>query len=273
MFGAIWSFICGIAIAKDGIKNSVKDFNSKYDAIGNSPFGVYYDHKGRTRLIKDNQLVTVRNNNDGDLCVIAVPSGKVLRNISEEKRQEKKENLTNNYDEYHTVIDVTPKRNRLPKLTEFDESIYQDLKTGRKYVVREFKGMVYDKIKKKTVPNFYYRKFLSPEIAEKMAYLVLYMDIETGKFVRVADSYKRNLRKLEERKDRKKSDEMAQSSWKYIKFTYDHAEEFMKRFNENQDAIRKEMDLKNDIADFSRFYVTAYKSVCSEEEYKSEDHV
>ena len=43
MFGAIWALIAGGAVVKESVKNSVKDFNSRYDS--SSPFDTYYDHK------------------------------------------------------------------------------------------------------------------------------------------------------------------------------------------------------------------------------------
>ena len=269
MLGAIIAFITGGSIIKSEIKGWSKDADSKAKASVKDPFGTYYDHNGKQRWIKDGQLCTVRSNNEGDLCVIAVPSGKVLRNISEEKRQSKLKSYVEKYDEYHTVINVTPKRTKTPGLTELDEPIYQDLKTGQKFVVREF-GKKYNHWHKKVEPDYVVSKLFNKKEADKLNKLIFYMDIETGFLVRVSDSFKRQYREKEERANRKQSDEGAQNSWKYAKYDYSQSDVFISKFNEYQKKQRPEMDLKNDTLDFLEYYCVNYKYVGNEEDKNRE---
>ena len=267
MFGAIWALIAGGAIAKESINNSVKDFNSRYDS--SSPFGTYYDHKGRQRLKSTNELVDVRKNGEGDLCVIAIPSGKVLRNITNEQWQAKKESLLQKYDDCHTTIVLPDNRCRIKGNKEIHseeyEKIYEDLKTGQRYVARQF-GEQWDRYLKKYVTDYYYTKVLDKELADKLGRLAFYMDIKTGMLVRVSDGYKRWFKKEEERKNRKKSDECLQTTWVNNQFTYDHAEVFIKNFNEWRKKEMKEMDIQNDLMDYLNFWMFNMKSDYMEEE-------
>ena len=266
MFGAIWALIAGGAVVKESVKNSVKDFNSRYDST--SPFGTYYDHKGKQRLKSTNELVDVRNNDNGELCVIAIPSGKVLRNITKEQWEAKKESLLRKQDDCHTIITLPKNKCRIvnEKLhKDYYEEIYEDLKTGQKYVTRKF-GSKYDKYLKKYVTDYYYTKVLDKELADKLGDLVFYMDIKTGMLVRLSDSYKRKFKEMEERKDRKKSDNGVQTAWIRMKYDYDHAEDFIQNFNVWRKKEMEEMDIQNDLMDFLNFYMNDKKAHCIEEE-------
>lgn len=266
MFGAIWALIAGGAVVKENVKNSVKDFNSRYDST--SPFGTYYDHKGRQRLKSTNELVNVRNNEEGDLCVIAIPSGKVLRNITKEQWQAKKRDFLQKYDECHTIIKLPRNQCRIvnKKLYQDNyEEIYEDLKTNQKYVARSF-GSKWDKSLKRDVTDYYYTKVLDKELANKLGELVFYMDIKTGMLVRLSDSYIRRFKETEERKNRKKTDENMQGAWEKMKYDYEHAEDFIHNFNEWRKKELEEMDIQNDLMDFLNFYMSDKKSYYIEEE-------
>lgn len=262
MFGAIWALISGAAIAKEGIKNWNKDFNSKYDAIGNSPFGTYFDHKGRRRLIENDQLVDICKNSDGDACIVAIPSGNVLRNLSEEERQAKKEKFKESYDEYHTVIrlDENKKRKDLSSKWWY-EDVYEDILTGKRYVVRKF-DKKYNKFRKEYEPDYYVKKLLGAEIAEKMSMLKFYMNIETGKLVRFSDSYKRLCKEIEDKANNNPDDESYGLTWKKVSYSNNQADEFILKFNEFQDNRKDEKD------DHSSYYIVSHKYIGNEEDSK-----
>ena len=93
-----------------------------------------------------------------------------------------------------------------------------------------------------------------------------YMDIKTGMLVRLSDSYKRKFKEMEERKDRKKSDNGVQTAWIRMKYDYDHAEDFIQNFNVWRKKEMEEMDIQNDLMDFLNFYMNDKKAHCIEEE-------
>lgn len=258
LFGAIWGLITGGAIIKDKIKGSIKDSQNKDKAryeqtIGNNPYGTYHDHKGVMRLIVTNQIVSIRPDPWTHEWYLEDVYGNKLRNLTQEKKQQKISYAQNHYDKLHTVVCIKDNKEKLYKDFEFNEPIYQDILTGRQYVVRIFKSK-FDSKKKKYERNYEYKKLLKKEIADQLGDLSFYMDTQTGFLVRLSDSYLRQREELRQRKERKISDENIQKLWKKYEFDFEYSSEFIEKFNEYQKERITEMDLVNDKWDFIYYF-------------------
>ena len=258
MFGAIWAAIAGGSIVKDKINGVIKDNKAIEKARKDIYFNkndtrTYYDYKGKRRSLDTGEQVSYYIDPKTQDHLLTTVHGKVLRNLSEEYRNEKRVFAEKHYDKFHTVILFKEADSQRCGKCEFSEAIYKDIKTEQKYVVREFKEE-YSKILKRTEKDIYYKAVLDKEVVEKLGKLVFYMDINNGHLVRLADSYLREIKRIKDKAEKTPNNEVNQALVKKYEYDFVHAKEFIEKFNKYQDIRKEGMDIKNDYLDFIDYY-------------------
>ena len=143
MFGLIYAGIVGVTNAIGNLKNSIDDYDGKKRGIqrkanGGNTENIYFDHKGRIRDIQTNEFRDLRMKN-GD-WILSDNNLNVLRNLSEEKRENEFLKLKNEADSdtkavfyKHWSFNNTPIKIKSTRITG---DVYRDVHTNELYIVR-----------------------------------------------------------------------------------------------------------------------------------------
>lgn len=174
MWGLLYTLLTGGAYVVQGVQDEIenKEYKQKYR---DDKAGIYYDNKMRMHDQQTGKIVTCQKDlKTGDVWVVDAESCKKLRNITQnavenhykEERQKFLEGKT-----ARTYVKYGEDEHQNDKCWG---ARYKDLKTGRLYVMRTINSHGYDE---------HFRKIRIYPISTTCL-----MDIETGEFIRPADS-------------------------------------------------------------------------------------
>lgn len=223
MIGILYTLVSAGILTADCISGAIENHQLREDARkrNDNPYGYYLDRRGNERLISTNQLCSVNpmiDEHDGkDVCVRDI-RGNVIRNLTEEKREERRLEAIEKgrsvylYREYGNGIYNGTYHRDFGGDGYCEGAQFKDLKNGNIYVARNF----YVKDLSNTCGDVYY-----------------YMDFN-GKLVRESDCMK----------FKRASGE--------CKISKESSDLFIKNFNESQDKNGYN-NTKNDICIVDNF--------------------
>ncbi len=162
MLGLLIAFAGFGAAAVSGFKGYMDDLDGQIrgqqrEANGENPWGVYYDGHGRCRDLRTNQPRNIDHDYRTGDTIMKDQYLHPVANLSEEWRRKRYRELQANHPEWQTTM-FYGTLNRRRANDEVAGERWKDLRTGEIYVAREYNRL----------------KF--------------YMNMATGKFVRISDA-------------------------------------------------------------------------------------
>lgn len=255
MFGVVYLTFCTALRIASKIQDSWRDSKIKKETY-NSSTGLYYDAKMRLYdSTMCNRQVILDWSNNGRTYTRDIKTYKILRDLTQEVMDKEYDYYNHNSDSGVTTIrwSVHNEENLNGTVAEIPIGTrYKDVMTGNIYVVRDFSKIGNSYLSRATKmkrDNTLKNKYI--EIWQKHLLSKMYMDINTGLLVRVADGEYDKMYELRKKDNKLSEDEIK----KEIQRQKERDADWINTYNNKKlDSIQKGLKVDN----ISKFYENYY---------------